>query len=390
MTFGIIAILIMVVVMIVLVIVIVKLFRSDDFDEAHVVATYERNAHVRPTRMVKAGDNFCMVYEDDEHTSYGIGIGENLDNLELVRDVKGARLVSIAAGGSNIIWNHEEDGQLTTFLCDLDAGEFQILCEKQNVDVVPGYVGIYDGYVYFAKEFTDTHRLSVVRHNIETGDELEMESMGFFGGIIRPIREFKIIGDVMNVVEQDSTDEIRLVAVALETRVKGSTTIGIKGRAVSENYAGCVDDITDIAPNMARMTYMTIGSENGKEALYEINDKKFRKCAFVDSGKVMPMSLGVFEGIVYWIEERNDGGKITPVLHGYNSQANQHIINIIGASSYTLCDHNLYYFYSNEAKGILALCCRPAIGHIKTLNMDEIKAQRKAEKEARRANKKGM
>ena len=390
MTFGIIAILIMIVVLIVLLIVITKLFRSDDFDEAHIVATYERNAGIRPTRMVKAGSNFCMVYENDEKTSYGIGVGESLDDLELVRDVKGASLVSIAAEGSNIIWSHEEAGRLTTFLCDLEAGEFQILCEKQEAPIVPGYVGIFEGYVYFAKEFADTHRLAVVRHNIETGDELEIESVGFFHGITRPIKEFRIIDDVMNVVEQDSLDEIRLVAVALGTRVKGTTTIGVMGQANSDNYIGCLDDITDVAPNMARMTYMTIGRENDKEALYEISDKKFRKCAFVDNGKAMSMSLGVFEGIVYWIEERNDAGKITPVLHGYNSQANQHIINIIGVSSYTICDHNLYYFYNNEEKNILALCCRPAMGHIKTLNMDEIKAQRKAEKQARRAKKKGM
>ncbi|MCI7248434.1 MAG: hypothetical protein MR492_02520 [Clostridiales bacterium] len=382
MTFAVLILVAVMCALAVLIAAIVKLFKTDDYLDDDVIATYPSDQGMAPSRMVRAGDTFFMVYEDSSADRFGIGMGTRLDDLQLIYSTESGRVLDIIGKDNYVVWSQLDSDGISVRTYYVNTGELEKICEKQDAGRVSGSVGVCDYCAYFEEADEDGTKVNIVEYNLETGDEKVIESVHVVDGVSRPIEGFKVYHNIMTVIEQDLTSEIRLAAVDLNTLVKSDIRMGVTG--ISDGrYELTVDKVIDIAPNLHRMTYMIHAIEKGKGVVYEVGDKKTLKCAMVD-GREVRGSLGSEFGIVYWIEEVVKGGAVTRELHGYNSTARQHIIKINGVSSYVMDEDDMYYFHEHPETGQLALCRRGVAGNIKTLDMAAAKAEHKERKKQKK------
>lgn len=378
MTFAILILVAVMCALVALIFVIFKLLKTDDYHDDDIIATYSRNEGMAPSKMVRCGDTFFMVYEDENSDRYGIGMGTQLDDLQLIYSTERGRVLDIIGKDNYVLWTQLDSTGISTRVYYVNTGELETICEKQDASRISGSVGICNYSAYFEEADDDGTKVNIVEYNLETGDENVIETVHVVDGVDKAVQGFKVYHNIMNIIEQDLISEIKLVAVDLNTLVKSDTRIGVTG--VSDGkYELTLDRVVDIAPNLHRMTYMIHAIEKGKGVLYEIGDKKIIKCAMVD-GREVKGSLGVEFGIVYWIEEVRKGDAVIRELHGYNSKARQHIIKINGVSSYIMDEDDMFYFHEHPETGELALCRRGVAGNIKTLDMESAKAEHKERK----------
>ncbi|MDO4393055.1 MAG: hypothetical protein Q4C80_01405 [Bacillota bacterium] len=364
--------------MVALIVVIGRLIRTDDYADEDVIATYSDDRGMAPARIVRAGENFFMVYEDMNGGRYGIGMGTRLDDLDLIYNADNGKVIDIIGKDNYVLWSHLDGAGVTTMVYYINTGETEKVCENQDADKVSGCVGVYGYCAYFEKISRESERVDIVEYNLETGTERIIESVAIVDGVSKPVEAIKVYHNIMNLVEQESAGEIRLTAIDLNTLVKSDVKLGVTGIS-GGNGKLTVDKVVDIAPNLHRMTYIIHAIEKGKGVIYEVGDKKNLKCAMVD-GREVKGSLGSEFGVIYWIEEVGDGGFTDRELHGYNSRARQHIIKINGVSSYVMDENDMYYFHEHKETGELALCRRGVAGNIKTIDMAEAKAEYKERK----------
>ena len=128
MTFAVLILVAVMCALAVLIAAIVKLFKTDDYLDDDVIATYPSDQGMAPSRMVRAGDTFFMVYEDSSADRFGIGMGTRLDDLQLIYSTESGRVLDIIGKDNYVVWSQLDSDGISVRTYYVNTGELEKIC----------------------------------------------------------------------------------------------------------------------------------------------------------------------------------------------------------------------------------------------------------------------